>query len=209
MTTDFSGTRAKTVFDTLRDIAHATRGDKISLGTFSRGLRQRGYGLLLVTLNLPNLIPLPLPFLSIIFGIPLAAVALQMAVGRERPWIPAFLRRRGLKKKEVIYFCDQIDRRYGWIHTLLHPRWPLLTRPTSVRLIGLAISLLAAIMVLPIPFGNLVLAIPITLLALGLLERDGAFVLAGFVLGAAGLSFNLFVGSSILYGLWAAMTRIF
>ena len=64
-------------------------------------------------------------------------------------------------------------------------------------------------MALPIPLGNLVLAIPIALLALGLIERDGAAVIAGLVLGSGGLIFNLFVGSSILYGMLFALENLF
>ena len=123
-----NGEKPKSVLDALRDIAHATPGEKISIDAFSKGLGRRSYGLLLLTLNLPNLIPLPLPLLSIIFGFPLALVGLQLALGLERPWVPGFLRRRGIKKKEMLHFCDQADKRYGWVHRLFHPRLPFLTR---------------------------------------------------------------------------------
>lgn len=209
METGLNGEKPKTVLETLRDIATSASGEKISIDAFAMGLGRRGYGLLLVTLNLPNLIPLPLPLLSIIFGLPLALVALQLALGLERPWIPSFLRQRGIGKKEMLYFCDQADQRYGWFHRLIHPRWPALTRGKTIRLIGAAIGVLALVMVLPIPFGNLVLAIPIGILSLGLIERDGAFVAAGFVLGVCGIFFNLLVGSSILYGMLAALKHLF
>ncbi len=200
--------KPKTALDTLREIAQEAPNEKISVSAFSRGLGRRGYGLLMVALNLPNLIPLPLPLLSIIFGLPLAVVAIQMALGFERPWIPAFLRERGIGKREMLYFCDQVDKRYGKFHKLIHPRLPVLTRKRGARLIGLAIAALATVMVLPIPFGNLVLAVPIAVLSLGLIERDGLFVLAGFFLGLCGLCFNLFVGSSILYSLFFAVRRL-
>lgn len=204
-----NGEKPKSVLDALRDIAHATPEEKISIDAFSKGLGRRSYGLLLLTLNLPNLIPLPLPLLSIIFGFPLALVGLQLALGLERPWVPGFLRRRGIKKSEILHFCDQADKRYGWFHRLIHPRLPFLTRGAAVRLIGLAIFALASVMALPIPLGNLVLAIPIALLALGLIERDGAFVIVGLVLGCGGIIFNLFVGSSILYAMLFALEHLF
>lgn len=192
----------KTILDALRSVALSSPNEKISLDAFSKGLGRRSYGLLLLVLDLPNLIPLPLPLLSIIFGIPLALVGLQLALGIERPWIPRFLRERGISKNEIIHFCDKIDDHYGWVHRLVHPRWFVLTRGLFVRLIGLAIFLLASIMALPIPFGNLVLAIPVGLLAIGLIERDGIFVCVGFLLGFCGLLFNLFIGSSII---WSAL----
>ena len=209
MRSRLNGEKPKSVLDALRDVAHAAPEEKISIDAFSKGLGRRSYGLLLLTLNLPNLIPLPLPLLSIIFGFPLALVGLQLALGLERPWVPGFLRRRWIKKKEMLHFCDQADKRYGWFHRLIHPRIPVLTRGPAVRLIGLAIFVLASVMALPIPLGNLVLAIPIALLALGLIERDGAFVIAGLILGCGGMIFNLFVGSSILYAMLFTLEHLF
>jgi len=197
--------RPKSILDSLRTIALSSPDEKIRLDAFSKGLGRRSYGLLLLVLDLPNLIPLPLPLLSIIFGIPLALVGLQLALGIERPWTPQFLRERGIGEKEIIHFCDKFDEHYGWFHRLVHPRWFVFTRGFFVRLIGLAIFLLASIMALPIPFGNLVLAIPVGLLAIGLIERDGIFVCVGFLLGFCGLLLNLFVGSSII---WGAMVAI-
>lgn len=204
-----NGEKPKTVLDALRDISHAAPEGKISLDAFSKGLGRRSYGLLPLTLCLPNLIPLPLPLLSIIFGFPLALAGLQLALGLERPWIPDFLRRRGINKKEMLYFCDQMEKRYGWLHRLIHPRLPALTRGVAVRLMGLTIFILASVMALPIPLGNLVLAIPIAILALGLIERDGAFVIGGLLLGCAGLIFNLFVGYSILLGMFLTIEHLF
>jgi len=206
--TDNNG-KPKTVLDTLRGIAEAAPGEKISIDAFSKGLGRRGYGLLMVALNLPNLIPLPLPLLSIIFGLPLALVAIQMTFGLERPWIPPFLRERGIGKKEMLYFCDQVEKRYGGFHKFIRPRLPVLTRRRGVRLIGLIIFVLATVMVLPIPFGNLVMAIPIAILSLGLIERDGFFMMTGFALGIGGLFFNLLVGSSILYSMLVAIRHLF
>jgi hypothetical protein len=78
-----------------------------------------------------------------------------------------------------------------------------------VRLIGAAIFTMAFVMVLPIPLGNLVLAIPIALLALALVEKDGVFVIAGFVMGALGLLFNLVIGVSVLMGIFIAIGHLF
>ncbi|MDX9690583.1 MAG: exopolysaccharide biosynthesis protein [Proteobacteria bacterium] len=204
-----NGEKPKSVIDAFRDVAKAVEGDKISIDAFSKGLGRRSFGFMLLTLNLPNLIPLPLPLLSVIFGFPLGLAGLQLALGFERPWIPRFLRERGIKKEEMLFFCDQVDQRYGWFHRLIHPRLLFLTRGGAVRLIGLAISILAFVMVLPVPLGNLVLAIPIALLALGLIERDGYFVIGGLFLGVGGLFFNLLVGSTILYGMIKAYGHMF
>ena len=66
-----------------------------------------------------------------------------------------------------------------------------------------------AVMVMPIPLGNLVLAIPIALLSLALVEKDGVFVIAGFVCGGIGLLINFVIGLSILIAGLKAVGHLF
>jgi hypothetical protein len=183
----------------IREIAAATERDTVKIDDFSTGLGRRGYGMIIFLLNLPNLIPFPLPLLSIILGIPLALVGLQLAIGFKQPWLPGIIRKQGFKKKDILFFCDDAERRYGKYLKLFRPRLPFLTRGLMTRILGLAVAILALVMALPIPLGNLVLAVPIALLALGLAQRDGYFVIAGFGVGILGLTFNLIIGSSIIY----------
>ena len=63
----------------------------------------------------------------------------------------------------------------------LRPRWPALTGPAAEPMLGAVIVILGIVLALPIPFGNQPPAFAITLIALGLLEHDGAFVAAGVV----------------------------
>ena len=63
----------------------------LTLGEVVAALGDRGYGLLIFVLTLPNLLPIYIPGLSAVFGIPLALIALQMMMGQPRPWLPAAL----------------------------------------------------------------------------------------------------------------------
>ena len=49
------------------------------------------------------------------------------------------------------------------------------------NLVGAVCLLLALVLVLPIPLGNTLPALSISLLALGVLERDGLWIVAGLV----------------------------
>ena len=69
---------------------------------------------------------------------------------------------------------------------LLRPRLLWLTCALGERLIGAVCLFLAVVLVLPIPFGNMLPAAAISLLALGVLERDGLWVIAGLITAAAG-----------------------
>lgn len=197
------------VLDTLRAIAQRVEGEHVSIEAFSSGLGRRGYGLLLFALNLPNLIPLPLPVISMLLGLPLAFVGLQLLLGAPRPWLPKVILEKGVHKADLLHFCDRVEERYGWVHRLVKPRMPQLVSSVFVRLIGAAVFTMAFVMVLPIPLGNLVLAIPIALLSLALIEKDGAFVIAGFVMGALGLLFNFLIGVALLMAGFKAAIHMF
>jgi hypothetical protein len=77
---------------------------------------------------------------------------------------------------------------------------PGLTSPLGERFIGLFGIPVAILLAAPIPFGNPPPAIALALLAIGILERDGRFVIAGYVAGL--LSFVL-VGA-LVWGLFGA-----
>jgi hypothetical protein len=50
--------------------------------------------------------------------------------------------------------------------------------------VGLACTVIALVLVLPIPFANLAPALAMSLFALGLTRRDGLVILAGYALMA-------------------------
>ena len=52
-------------------------------------------------------------------------------------------------------------------------------------LVGLVCLLLAVVLVLPVPLGNMLPALAISLLALGIMERDGLWILAGLATSLA------------------------
>jgi hypothetical protein len=84
-----------------------------------------------------------------------------------------------------------LDRVLGLLDRRAHflARWtrrraePLLAGPAR-RLIGLAILVLGLGLALPLPVpgSNLVFLIPLVVYAIGLLERDGAWIVVGHVL---------------------------
>ncbi|HYE92486.1 MAG TPA: exopolysaccharide biosynthesis protein, partial [Terriglobales bacterium] len=69
------------------------------------------------------------------------------------------------------------------------PRWMVLTRGPSVNgLHGMALILAGVLLIFPlglIPFSNTLPGFAILFLSLGMLQRDGAFILAGYALTLA------------------------
>lgn len=63
-------------------------------------------------------------------------------------------------------------------------------------LLGLVCTLLAAVLILPLPLGNLLPALAVTLLGLALVQRDGLLAIAGYV--AAAVSAAALIGAAHL-----------
>lgn len=167
----------------LTDFAARWQGGRVRLGDVVDVLEDRAYGLLLLILALPNVIPTPIPGLSSIFGVPLVLVAAQLAAGRPHPWFPKALADRSLAAED---FRKVVERIVPWLERLerlTRPRLRQLCRPPSERLLAAFCLLLSVILALPIPLGNILPALAISLIALGLIEHDGVAIATGFVLG--------------------------
>jgi hypothetical protein len=55
------------------------------------------------------------------------------------------------------------------------------TSPRAERLLGLFFLALAIVIVLPIPFGNMLPAVAVFIISLGLIEADGLLVILGAI----------------------------
>lgn len=167
------------------------QASNVSIGDLVKTLGSRGYGFILLVLDLPNLIPLPLPGLSTIFGIPMALIALQMIFREKHPWLPKMVLNRTIDQKNFERMVNKSRPYLQKLERVLRPRYVLMAYPFMRPLIGFSILVMAAVMALPIPFGNFVLAVPIALIALGLIERDGLFIGLGLAIGYMALALNL------------------
>jgi hypothetical protein len=163
----------------LRKLADDTTRDRIAVGDLLQALGDRAIGALLFIFAFPNILPVP-PGTSAVLGAPLVFLAAQLAFGM-RPWLPGLISRRSMSRSD---FYGMIRRVVPWLERaekLLRPRISVLALPPFEYLIGVVCLLLAAVLVLPIPLGNMLPALSISLLALGLLERDGYAIATGLI----------------------------
>jgi hypothetical protein len=131
----------------------------------------------------PNVLPAP-PGTSAILGLPLVFLAAQLAF-RLPPWLPGFIARRSMPRQS---FRTLVQRMRPWLQRaerLLRPRASVLALPPMEYAVGLLCLLLAIVVLLPIPMGNMLPALSISLLALGILERDGFWIVAGLAAAVA------------------------
>jgi hypothetical protein len=168
------------------------QGRSLTLGELHRALHARGPALLLILLALPFCV-IAIPGLSMPFGLAIGFIGACLSLGRE-PRLPRFLLHRRLPPKRMEPLLASAARMARRLEGVVRPRLTFLhAGPGMARLVGLGVALagLGLMLPLPIPFSNALPAWAVVLLALGLMERDGLFLLLGHLTVLAGW---LFIG---------------
>jgi len=194
--------RRRAVSKLLADFGKDGQGERIALGDIVRALAHRGHGLLLLLFALPNLVPLYLPGLAAIFSLPLAVVSTQMLLGRRHAWLPNAVLDRSLARADYERLIGRTAPYLGKVERVLRPRLIGLTNPLAQRLVGLLCLGLSLLLALPVPLTNIPLALPIALMGLALIARDGLLVAIGSTLGAAAAGATLLFGWKALGAAW-------
>jgi hypothetical protein len=171
--------------------------ERVSLADLVAALGDRALGALMFVFAVPNILPAP-PGTSAILGTPLVLLATQLMLGL-RPWLPGFVSRRSMLRTDFEQMVFRVAPRLRKVERLLRPRMSALASPPVEYLVGAICLLLALVIALPIPFGNIPPAIAICLFALGVLERDGLWVLAGM--------FSTISAGFIVWGVLLAMIK--
>lgn len=189
----------------LREFLAAHTEPRISLGALRDALGDRGFGVLLFIFALPNLVPVNIPLLSAVLGLPLVLLAAQLSYGRHKPWFPDWLTeqsfpRQGLSNVvlRALPYLERTER-------LLKPRLTPLLSWTGERVIGVAILILALVLTLPIPFANWLPACGIAIIGLAIVEKDGLAVLVGLAVGVA----SVLVAATVVIGLIKGFLLLF
>lgn len=181
--------RTLALSDMLADIADEVDGG-VTVGEIVEHLGRRAFGALLFVFSAPNWLPLP-PGSSTFLGAPLVLFSPQLMIGVHSPWMPGFLARRRIPGRSLSAAFRRIIPWLKKVERLSRPRLTFLFGPVGDRLIGLVCFLLALVLLLPIPLGNMAPAAAIALLGLGMVQRDGVLAILGYL--AAAISVGLLV----------------
>ena len=129
-------------------------------------------------------------------------------VGRQTLCLPDAIRRRRIDPGLISSFVRPALPTLVRFEKILKPRFSFIVLSNlAERVIGLVSFLLAIVLFMPIPFGNILPAAAIALLALGLAERDGLAATMGYALSAATAMALIWI-SSALYAAVMAFIRV-
>ncbi len=179
--------RRRSLSEVLRDISDDARGE-VTLGEVVQSFGRRAFGALLFVFAIPNMLPLP-PGATTILGAPIVILAPQIAFGVRHLWMPKGLSDKPMKRAWFKNAYDRVAPTLTAIEKVSGPRLHWLLAPVSERLIGMICSVLAIVLILPIPLGNIAPAATIAVFGLALVQRDGVVALVGYLMAA--LSFSL------------------
>jgi hypothetical protein len=155
----------------------------VTIGEIVERLGTRSFAPLLLVPALLMVSPLSsIPGTPTLSGAIIALIAAQMLMGRERLWLPGFLRRRSFSRARLEKAVGFLRRPVGWVEPLMRPRLVALAQPPGSYLALLICLIVTAIMPVMefLPILASIAAVAISLIAAGLLARDGLLVLCGY-----------------------------
>ncbi|MFY8207838.1 exopolysaccharide biosynthesis protein [Caulobacter sp. BE264] len=168
----------------------------LTVGQMLAAFDSRAFGAMLLVFGLLNTLPLP-PGSSTVLSLPILLLAPQIAMGADTPWLPRGLADKPLKRDDLRGLFRRLGPIVRNMELITRPRLRPLFAPLGERAIGVICTLLALVLVLPIPLGNLAPGATVAVLALALLQRDGILALLGYLM-AVGSGALLFVSAHVV-----------
>jgi hypothetical protein len=171
--------------DDFREVLREAAGRDLTLGELEQRLQGRGFALFILLMSVPFCFPLAIPGLSIPFGVVIMLLGLRIAMGR-KPKLPGFILRKEIKYRTLEHIVNFGLKLCKYIERVAKPRMHFMRKSTlAVNLIGIGLASGGIQLLLPlpplIPLSNTIPAVSVVLLTAGLIERDGIFVLAGYI----------------------------
>lgn len=171
-----------TIQELLEAAGDASDGDTTTVGQIVESLGENSLTPNLIFVALAVVSPLSgVPLFSSICGITIALIAGQMLVGRDHLWLPGFVMRRRIDSGKLDRALQALRRPAGWLDRITRPRLSWLVRG-PVRKLTQGLCMICG-MAMPflevVPFTSTLLGAVVSLLAFGMLARDGLFTVLG------------------------------
>ena len=183
----------KTLLQTIETMAGNAPEHGYTLREIFDQLDESAFGAGLFLLALPCCIPF-LYGVPQVVALPMMALAIQMALGHEQPWLPDALGNRKIDRAGLTAMAKGGRKWLGWVENFSKPRLTTITGPRSERFIGVILCIFCASILVPLPMTNTVPGFAVALAAFGLINKDGLLVVIGCLLGFVWVSSLLVLG---------------
>jgi len=184
----------------LRDAAADIRDERVSMRAIAQAHGPEAHGTLLVLLAMPCL--LPVPGVGTVLGLGMAALALAMWRGQCALCLPQRVAELELPRHWAQRVLAGLASVYALAGRHARARLSHLALPSRRSATALAVGLMAAIVVMPIPFGNLLPAVALVFIGLGLVFHDGVAVILGLL--TSGVALVATAGLLLMSWIWGS-----
>lgn len=192
----FRDDTAKSFIGVLKQISADAGEEGLAVSAVVDRLDERAFGLLILLLAIPCLVP-GLPGAQVI-AIPIFLLAAQIVIGRREPWLPGWFMRMQIRKGWIGAIADFADKRLRWTERLARPRLTMLATGFGERLVGVFMAIAAITVMLPIT--NTIPSLALTLMSIGLIQRDGLFTTAGALVAAGWFTLLAALVAGLVFG---------
>jgi hypothetical protein len=168
----------------LATAATTVRDPSVTLRELLGALGEQGLLVFCGVLAAPFLLPVTVPGMSTVLGLPMLLIGFAVMVSRV-PWLPERLLNHSLPAITVRKVLQKVQ---GWAERFEHlvrPRWLGLTGSRAINVVNGVLVIVAVLLLMApiplVPFVNSIPALAILLLCFGMAERDGAVIALGYV----------------------------
>jgi hypothetical protein len=183
----------------LRDAAAELPADRVSMQALAHAHGPEAHGTLLLLMAAPCL--LPVPGVGTVLGVGMAALAVAMWQGQAGPALPRRVAEFEMSRQWAQRVLGLLASTYALAGRYAKARLSHLAHADRRPWLAAVIGLMALIVVLPIPFGNVLPALAMMLIGLGLVFRDGVAV----VIGLATAAFAFFATTGLMLMAWVTV----
>lgn len=170
---------------TLNEVAASLPPESVTIRDLLTLIGEQGLLFFCIILTVPFLTPLPIPGVSTVFGALIMLIALGVIANR-LPWLPRQLLDRPINTTQLSPILTRGASLFGGIERFIRPRLLALSNAGGLnRLNGVLLFIAGFLLIIPIPFiplSNMIPGYAILFLATGMLQRDGVFILLGYLL---------------------------
>lgn len=192
----FRDDTSKSFIHVLKQIEVGAGEEGLAVAAIVDRLDERAFGLMVLLLAIPCLVP-GLPGAQIL-AVPIFLLACQIVVGRREPWLPGWFMRTQVRKGWIGPVSEFADKRLRWTERLARPRLKMFASGLGER--GVAVLMALAALTIMLPITNTIPSLAIALMAIGLIQRDGLFAVAGASIAAAWFTLLVLLGAGLIFG---------
>jgi hypothetical protein len=163
-------------------IADFDRDGTMTIEELLRKMGHRGLALAILVLAISSVVAGIIPGFSTLMAVPIMFMCAQIMMGKYGIWLPENIRNKSVSPRVIHGSLTRSIEPLKKMEKYLKPRLIFLTDGWFKRFLALTIFILAGVLAMPIPGGNFLPSIAITIIALAILERDGLLVIAAMVM---------------------------